>query len=613
MMVLSADDSLELEEVDDGDKAIAAVEQNPPNVVLLDVRMPGRSGVDVCAAIKEISPSTGIIMLTASDEETDLYESIKSGASGYLLKDGSTYDQVLEAVRLVAGGQSLISPSMATKLLDEFVSMTKSPSPAAQLTARELQVLREVAQGQSNREIAEALFISENTVKNHIRNMLEKLQMKSRMEAAMYAVRATCSTSADTRHLSVEDTRLRRVQVSPLQARRIALAAQGFTRPRPTGPVTSRHLNAVIARLGFFQIDSVNVLQRAHYLPMFSRMGPYDVELLHRAAGRSPRRLFEYWAHEAAFVDVNLRPAFQFRMDSGARMWGSMARIAEEQARLRRVGARRGAGERAADGPRDRARLRPQQGQLGLELVRGQDGAGVPLLQGPGHRGPAQRPFERVYDLPERVLPPQVLAAPPLDPTRRTSSWSGTRRRRSASARPSACATTSASRPSPPRGRSPRWSTTASSCPPRSRAGSGRPTCTPRRTGRARCGPARCSARSTRWSSSAPAPRCCSTSATASRSTCRPQKRVHGYYVLPFLLGDRLVARVDLKADRKAGVLRVHSAWAEPDAPAETADELAAELALMAGWLGLETVSAARRGDLAAQLSTALGVLGAAS
>jgi two-component system NarL family response regulator len=189
MMVLSADDTLELEEVDDGEKAIAAVEQNPPNVVLLDVRMPGRSGVDVCAAIKEISPSTGIIMLTASDEETDLYESIKSGASGYLLKDGSTYDQVLEAVRLVAGGQSLISPSMATKLLDEFVSMTKSPSPAAQLTARELQVLREVAQGQSNREIAEALFISENTVKNHIRNMLEKLQMKSRMEAAMFAVR----------------------------------------------------------------------------------------------------------------------------------------------------------------------------------------------------------------------------------------------------------------------------------------------------------------------------------------------------------------------------------------------------------------------------------------
>ncbi|WP_375002825.1 response regulator [Aeromicrobium sp. CTD01-1L150] len=190
-MVLSADDSLELIEVNDGDQAIAAVEETPPDIVLLDVRMPGRSGVEVCAAIKAISPSTGIIMLTASDEERDLYDSIKSGASGYLLKDGSTYDQVAEAVRLVAAGQSLISPSMATKLLEEFVHMSRGPAePAGQLTARELQVLRLVARGQSNRQIAEELYISENTVKNHIRNILEKLQMKSRMEAAMYAVRS---------------------------------------------------------------------------------------------------------------------------------------------------------------------------------------------------------------------------------------------------------------------------------------------------------------------------------------------------------------------------------------------------------------------------------------
>lgn len=191
-MVLGADADLELVEVGDGDQAIAAVEETPADVVLLDVRMPGRSGVEVCKTIKSISPSTGIIMLTASDEESDLYESIRSGASGYLLKDGSTYDQVAEAVRLVAAGQSLISPSMATKLLEEFVQMSRSPAPTttAQLTARELQVLRLVAKGLSNREIAEELFISENTVKNHIRNMLEKLQMKSRMEAAMYAVRS---------------------------------------------------------------------------------------------------------------------------------------------------------------------------------------------------------------------------------------------------------------------------------------------------------------------------------------------------------------------------------------------------------------------------------------
>lgn len=188
-MVLEADGVLEIEEVDDGDKAVAAVEASPPDVVLLDVRMPGLSGVETCKAIKEISPTTSIIMLTASDDENDLYHSIKSGASGYLLKDGSTYDQVAEAVRLGASGQSLITPSMATKLLDEFVAMTKTPGDGAQLTQREMQVLRHVAKGQSNREIAEELYISENTVKNHIRNMLEKLQMKSRMEAAMYAVR----------------------------------------------------------------------------------------------------------------------------------------------------------------------------------------------------------------------------------------------------------------------------------------------------------------------------------------------------------------------------------------------------------------------------------------
>ena len=189
-MVLGADGDFEIEDVDDGDQAIERMADDPFDVVLLDVRMPGRSGVEVCAEIKAIAPSTGIIMLTASDEEADLYESIRAGASGYLLKDGSTYDQVAEAVRVVAGGQSLISPAMATKLLDEFVQMSRDPVQTTSLTARELEVLRLVARGMSNRDIAKELFISENTVKNHFRNILEKLQMKSRMEAAMYAVRS---------------------------------------------------------------------------------------------------------------------------------------------------------------------------------------------------------------------------------------------------------------------------------------------------------------------------------------------------------------------------------------------------------------------------------------
>lgn len=189
-MMLAADGGLDLEEAVDGDTALLLAAANPPDVVLLDVRMPGRSGVEVCGALKALSPATGIIMLTASDEESDLYESIKAGASGYILKDGSTFDQVVEAVRLVAAGQSLISPTMATKLLEEFVHISKPQAKATGLTQRELEVLRKVARGLSNREIAEVLFISENTVKNHIRNLLEKLQMKSRMEAAMYAVRS---------------------------------------------------------------------------------------------------------------------------------------------------------------------------------------------------------------------------------------------------------------------------------------------------------------------------------------------------------------------------------------------------------------------------------------
>lgn len=188
-MVLSVESGLDLIEADDGAAALELVAAQAPDVVLLDIKMPGKSGVEVCAAIKELSPTTGIIMLTASEEESDLYESIRSGASGYLLKDSSTFDQVAEAVRLVAQGQSLINPQMATKLLEEFVTISRGSEQSPALTRRELEVLRSVARGSSNRQIAEELVIAENTVKNHIRNILEKLQLKSRVEAAMYAVR----------------------------------------------------------------------------------------------------------------------------------------------------------------------------------------------------------------------------------------------------------------------------------------------------------------------------------------------------------------------------------------------------------------------------------------
>jgi DNA-binding NarL/FixJ family response regulator len=191
-MLLGVEDDIEVVgEAGDGVAATELASTAVPDVILMDVRMPKRSGIEACIAIKEAAPTARIIMLTVSDEEADLYDAVKNGASGYLLKD-SSIDEVAQAVRVVADGQSLISPSMAIKLLDEFKQMSRSDRqqlPTPRLTERELEVLKLVAQGLNNREIAKRLFISENTVKNHVRNILEKLQLHSRMEAVMYAVR----------------------------------------------------------------------------------------------------------------------------------------------------------------------------------------------------------------------------------------------------------------------------------------------------------------------------------------------------------------------------------------------------------------------------------------
>ncbi|GAB2753988.1 response regulator [Nocardioides pakistanensis] len=191
-MLLGVEEDIEVVgEAGDGVAATELAATAVPDVILMDVRMPKRSGIEACVSIKDVAPSAKIIMLTVSDEEADLYDAVKNGASGYLLKD-SSIDEVAQAIRVVADGQSLISPSMAVKLLDEFKQMTRSDRqqvPTPRLTDRELEVLKLVAQGLNNREIAKRLFISENTVKNHVRNILEKLQLHSRMEAVMYAVR----------------------------------------------------------------------------------------------------------------------------------------------------------------------------------------------------------------------------------------------------------------------------------------------------------------------------------------------------------------------------------------------------------------------------------------
>lgn len=177
-------------EASNGDEALAVCTRLRPDVVLMDVRMPGVGGIEACRRIRWAVPETRIIMLTMSDEEDDLFEAIKAGASGYLLKDVPG-EEVLAAIGRVGEGQAIIPASMAATLLTEFARLSRNPEPSQRtlppLTDREVEVLRLVARGQANREIAEGLVISENTVKNHVRNILEKLHLHSRVEAAVYA------------------------------------------------------------------------------------------------------------------------------------------------------------------------------------------------------------------------------------------------------------------------------------------------------------------------------------------------------------------------------------------------------------------------------------------
>jgi two-component system NarL family response regulator len=196
-MVLAGEAGLELVgEASDGAAAVALASEVAPDVVLMDIRMPKMTGIEAARRMKEGAPSAKIVILTISDEDDDLFEAIRAGASGYLLKD-IPLDELADSVRAVHGGQSLINPSMAGKLLTEFATLARRDAdegppkhaPAPKLTDREMEVLRLVARGMNNRDIAKELFISENTVKNHVRNILEKLQIHSRMEAVMIAVR----------------------------------------------------------------------------------------------------------------------------------------------------------------------------------------------------------------------------------------------------------------------------------------------------------------------------------------------------------------------------------------------------------------------------------------
>jgi two-component system NarL family response regulator len=191
-MVLAPEDDIEVvAEAADGSEGIELVTALVPDVVLMDVRMPKVNGIEATRRIVDAVPTARVLVLTVSDDEDDLYAAVKAGATGYLLKEISI-DEVANAIRTAVTGQSLISPSMASKLLLEFNNLARQAEErivVPRLTDRELQVLKLVARGLSNREVAEELFISENTVKNHVRNILEKLHLHSRMEAVVYAVR----------------------------------------------------------------------------------------------------------------------------------------------------------------------------------------------------------------------------------------------------------------------------------------------------------------------------------------------------------------------------------------------------------------------------------------
>jgi hypothetical protein len=397
--------------------------------------------------------------------------------------------------------------------------------------------------------------------------------------------------------------------LSLAQARRVALAAQGFTDPAPRGPVTRRHLHRVFDRVGLLQLDSVNVLQRAHYLPVFSRLGHYPPELLDRAAYRRPRTLFEYWGHEASLLPVALHPALRWRMArAGEFAWRGVSRIATERADLvrwvREEVAQRGP-VTAAQIEGDLPRQRGDQWGWNWSAVK----TALEWLFWTGEVTAAGRngAWARVYDLPERVLPAGVLAAPTLtepEACRRLVAVAAAAlgvaagpelrdyfRLPVAGFRAAVTELVEAGELVPVRvagWRGPAWRHREARLPRRVPGAGLLSPFDPLVWERPRT--ERLFGFRYRIEIYVPAP-----------------KRVFGYYVLPFRLGDRLVARVDLKADRRDRVLRVPAAWGEPGAPAgETAEPLAAELWRLAGWLGLAGVAAPERGDLAAPLAAAL-------
>jgi uncharacterized protein YcaQ len=363
------------------------------------------------------------------------------------------------------------------------------------------------------------------------------------------------------------------------QARRLALGAQGLHRGRPNRTPTVDDLRAVVHRLGFVRIDSVSALVRAHYLPLFSRVGPYDVSLWDRLCHSE---FPEAWCHAACFVPVDLLPALAFRRQIEGPQDPDLL-----DAVLNEITDR---------GPLAASELSQHVPQGGTWWEWSPAKRAVERLFQAGRLHVAERQgFERVYDLAERVHP---SVAPDLDEHAGRSELllraaialgvatdddlADYHHQRLPKVRPLLRELVSSGQLEVVQVQG--WSQDAYVVPG---------TAIPRRAeGAAHLGP-------------------------FDNAVCwRPRvqrlwqmdlrleiyvpeaKRIYGYYVLPFLLGDALVARVDLRADRKAGVLTVHAVHGEPGAPADTLPELAHEVRQMAGWLGMREIRVGNRGDL---------------
>ena len=389
-------------------------------------------------------------------------------------------------------------------------------------------------------------------------------------------------------------------------ARRIALAAQGFGELRPAGQVGTRQLRRTFERLGVVQIDSVNVVSRSHYLPAFSRLGTYPRAALDELTGRR-HQVFEYWAHEASLLPVRLHPFLRWRMAAAEEhAWGNMVRlqrerpgyVAEVLERVRSGGPLKASELLEPKPARSGTMWNWHAGKVALEWL---------FFTGELTARARTTSFERVYDLTERVLPAAVLQTPTPDRPEamrelvRVAARAigvGTEkdlrdyfRLGPADARDAIAELAEAgelhcvdvagwNRPAwlDPGARRPRQIEARALLSPFDSLVWERPRVE------------RIFGFSYRLEIYTPA-----------------AKRVHGYYVLPFLLGDQLVARVDLKADRQAGRLLVQAAHAEDGADrAVVAAALADELQLMAAWLELDDVQVADAGDLAPELGRVL-------